>query len=155
MIGTSLTTWAFIGKVNEIRREQPGFAALYKSALSTVAARTRILWFNGKATPDGEKPYSDGGEPGPEQPQDTWVGLPIGNGVLPARSLTRCWICLQIRLITWQGEYNYVRLDPASQPAHIFLVTRNILPVENHRSRIREIDYPKMLDAVRPATELF
>jgi len=136
-------------------RDNPALQ-LYDNLRFYSGGQNENIMVYGKATPDGENRILTVVKPGPEQPAG-YLGRSalLGMGFLPARSLTRCWICLQIRLIPGRESITMCGSTRPAKPAHIFLVTRNILPVETTEAGIREIDYSKMLDAVRQRRSYF
>ncbi|PDV98871.1 alpha-1,4-glucan--maltose-1-phosphate maltosyltransferase [Candidatus Chloroploca asiatica] len=58
----------------------------------------------------------------PEQVQSGWVQVPVDEWHLGATYLAHD--LLRNERYVWQGEYNYVSLDPATMPVHIFRLER-------------------------------
>ncbi|HEX6134934.1 MAG TPA: alpha-1,4-glucan--maltose-1-phosphate maltosyltransferase [Longimicrobiales bacterium] len=140
----------FIARLNRIRRTNPalhdnrtlrfhrvardGFdvdqliAYTKSSAAAPVAPTGRAIYRYEHATPP---------PPGPENNvilvvvnldpvnrHSGWVGLPLAQlGIDPARSYLVHDLIGDARY-TWDGEWNFIELDPAVVPAHIFRITQ-------------------------------
>lgn len=130
----------FITKVNQIRHDNPALQLYDNLRFYSSGSNENILVY-GKATPDGKNRILVAVNLDPNNPQDTWVGLPYWEWGFSADESYQVLDLLTDEAYTWQGEYNYVRLDPENQPAHIFLVTRNVLPLETTVAGVREIDF--------------
>ncbi len=57
----------------------------------------------------------------PRSPQEGWVGLPLGELGLGADEPFVVHDLLGGERFMWRGEWNFVRLDPAVQPAHVMV----------------------------------
>jgi starch synthase (maltosyl-transferring) len=60
----------------------------------------------------------------PHHTQHGWVEVPIADLGIPADSPYVVEDLLDSARYTWQGAWNYVKLDPAERMAHIFVVVR-------------------------------
>ncbi len=60
----------------------------------------------------------------PHNVQETWIGVPYWEWGIEANEQYLVTDLLTDTTYTWQGEYNYVRLDPNLQPAHLFVVSK-------------------------------
>lgn len=65
--------------------------------------------------------------------QSGWVQLPLEELGLDPATPYRAHDLLSDTRYTWTGEWNFVQLDPAATPAHIF-------PIERPRDE-RDFDY--------------
>jgi starch synthase (maltosyl-transferring) len=112
----------FIARLNAIRRENPSLGMF--TNLRFLQTDDDNILFYGKATPDGSNVILVAVNLDPAQPHQCTavvppeiVGVAAGEGYGVTDLVTgSSW--------TW-GERNYVRLDPAIEPAHILLVTRH------------------------------
>jgi len=110
----------FIARLNTIRRENPALG-LFANLRFLESDDDEILFY-AKATPDGGNVILVAVNLDPAQPHQCTavvppeiVGVAAGEGYQVTDLVTgSSW--------TW-GERNYVRLDPAIEPAHILLVT--------------------------------
>lgn len=129
----------FIGRVNQIRRDNPALQ-LYDNLRFYANGGNDNLIVYGKATPNGENRLLIVVNLDPSNPQDAWVGVPYWDwGISPGEPY-QVHDLLTNETFTWNGEYNYVRLDPGRQPAHIFLVSRHGATSDS-RPEVREIDF--------------
>ncbi|SFP37080.1 alpha-1,4-glucan--maltose-1-phosphate maltosyltransferase [Variovorax sp. 770b2] len=112
----------FIARVNRIRRENP--ALQRDRGLRFLHVDNDQLLAYAKASPDGENVVVTVVNLDPHNPQWGWVGLePASVGVKDGRAF-QMHDLLSGQRFTWQGDWHYVRLDPRSVPAHIFVVRR-------------------------------
>ena len=112
----------FIARVNRIRQQN---AALHdnRSLRFLPIDNDRLLAY-AKASADGSNVVVTVVNLDPHQPQTGWVGLdPASIGVAPGQSFLMHDLLSNQRFV-WQGEYHYIRLDPAVVPAHVFVVRR-------------------------------
>jgi starch synthase (maltosyl-transferring) len=108
----------FIGRVNRIRRENPSLR------------RNRNLWFNGtnndnlicysKHTDDRSSIILTVVNLDPHSMQSGTVNVPLASWGYDASKPYRVHDLLSDKIYTWRGEWNYVELNPALCPAHIF-----------------------------------
>jgi len=131
----------FITRINQIRHDNPALQLYDNLRFYSSSVTNENIMVYSKATPDGQNRILVVINLDPHNPQDTWVGLPYWEWGIGNDEPYQVLDLLSNQAYTWQGEYNYVRLDPNIQPAHIFLVTRNVLPVETTEAGIREIDF--------------
>ena len=109
---------SFIGRVNRIRRENP---ALHDN---------RNLWFNStnndqllcfsKHTDDLSNIILSVVNLDPRRTQSGTINVPLNAWGFDARPPYRVHDLLTDKIFTWRGEWNYVELDPAVGPAHLF-----------------------------------
>jgi starch synthase (maltosyl-transferring) len=55
------------------------------------------------------------------RPHDAWFGLPLAALGLPPESTFLADDVLNGHQLTWSGEWNHVRLDPAGVPAAVIV----------------------------------
>lgn len=131
----------FIGLVNEIRNANPALHLYDNLRFYNNGQNDNIIVY-GKATPDGENQIVVVANLDPYQVQDTWVGLPYWEWGLKEDEPYEMLDLLTNQAYTWHGEYNYVRLDPNYQPAHVFLLTKGgSVAKPSSSDGTREIDF--------------
>ncbi|MDP9920750.1 starch synthase (maltosyl-transferring) [Variovorax boronicumulans] len=112
----------FIAQVNRIRRENP--ALQRDRGLRFLHIDNDQLLAYAKASPDGENVIVTVVNLDPHHVQTGWVGLePAIVGVKEGQAF-QMHDLLSNQRFTWQGDWHYIRLDPRSVPAHIFVVRR-------------------------------
>ncbi|QSI31130.1 DUF3416 domain-containing protein [Variovorax sp. RKNM96] len=112
----------FIARVNRIRRENP--ALQWDRGLRFLHVDNDQLLAYAKESPDGDNVIVTVVNLDPHNPQWGWVGLePASVGVKDGRAFQMHDLLSDQRFV-WQGDWHYVRLDPHSVPAHIFVVRR-------------------------------
>jgi starch synthase (maltosyl-transferring) len=115
-----------IARVNEIRRENP---ALHQDRnLRFYPVDNDQLLFYGKATPDLSNIMLVVVNLDPHHVQSGWVRVPVGElglGTGPGSTYQVHDLIGDARFL-WQGESNFVRIDPAASPAQIFRVRRKV-----------------------------
>lgn len=112
----------FIARVNRIRRENP--ALQWDRGLRFLHVENDQLTAYAKASPDGHNVIVTVVNLDPHNAQWGWVGLePASVGVKDGQAF-QMHDLLSGQRFTWQGDWHYVRLDPHSAPAHIFVVRR-------------------------------
>jgi starch synthase (maltosyl-transferring) len=129
----------FIGRVNRIRRENPALQ-LYTNLRFFNGGSNENLLVYGKTTPRQDNIIVVVVNLDPNNAQDSWIGLPYWEWGIGVDESYQVEDLLTDQVYTWQGEYNYVRLDPAIQPAHIFKITPP-RQAEEHLPQDREIDF--------------
>jgi starch synthase (maltosyl-transferring) len=113
----------FIARVNRIRRENP--ALQWDRTLRFLHVDNPQLLAYAKTSADGSNVVVTVVNLDPHTPQSGWVGLEPGSvGVSPASRSFQMHDLLSGQRYIWQGDWHYVRLDPHSAPAHIFVVRR-------------------------------
>ncbi|MGJ7572298.1 alpha-1,4-glucan--maltose-1-phosphate maltosyltransferase [Variovorax sp. RB2P76] len=113
----------FIARVNRIRRENP--ALQWDRTLRFLHVDNPQLLAYAKTSADGSNVVVTVVNLDPHTPQSGWVGLEPGSvGVSPPSRSFQMHDLLSGQRFIWQGDWHYVRLDPHSAPAHIFVVRR-------------------------------
>lgn len=113
----------FIARVNRIRRENP--ALQWDRTLRFLHVDNPQLLAYAKTSADGSNVVVTVVNLDPHTPQSGWVGLEPGSvGVSPASRSFQMHDLLSGQRFLWQGDWHYVRLDPHTAPAHIFVVRR-------------------------------
>ncbi len=113
----------FIGRVNRARRENRALQ-LYDNLRFYQAGDNDNILVYGKATPENDNIILVVANLDLYNPQYTWVGVPFWEWGIGADEEYQVVDLLTNQAYSWQGEYNYVRLDPNYQPAHIFQIIR-------------------------------
>jgi starch synthase (maltosyl-transferring) len=113
----------FIARVNRIRRENP---ALHQDrTLRFLHIDNPQLLAYAKASADGANVIVTVVNLDPHNAQWGWLGLePASVGVNPPSRVFQMHDLLSGQRFQWQGDWHYVRLDPHSCPAHVFVVRR-------------------------------
>ena len=113
----------FIARVNRIRRENP---ALHQDrTLRFLHIDNPQLLAYAKASADGANVIVTVVNLDPHNAQWGWLGLEPGSvGVNPPSRVFQMHDLLSGQRFQWQGDWHYVRLDPQSCPAHVFVVRR-------------------------------
>jgi starch synthase (maltosyl-transferring) len=113
----------FIARVNRIRRENP--ALQWDRTLRFLHIDNPQLLAYAKTSADGSNVVVTVVNLDPHTPQSGWLGLEPGSvGVSPPSRNFQMHDLLSGQRFIWQGDWHYVRLDPHSAPAHIFVVRR-------------------------------
>jgi starch synthase (maltosyl-transferring) len=107
-----------VAAVNRIRRENP--ALQFDRGLRFLAIDNLHLLGYTKTSPDGSNVILVVVNLDPRHVQYGWVRVPTADIGLAADSSYTVHDLLTDTTYTWHGERNYVRLDPATLPAHIF-----------------------------------
>jgi starch synthase (maltosyl-transferring) len=114
----------FVARINEIRKGNP--ALQDNRSLRFLPIGNDQLLAYAKQTPDGRNVIVTIVNLDPDNAQSGWLGLlPESIGVEPGQPF-QVHDLLSDQRFTWQGEYNYVLLDPRHAPAHVFLVRRRM-----------------------------
>jgi starch synthase (maltosyl-transferring) len=112
----------FIARVNRIRRENPALQS--DRSLRFLPIDNDQLLAYAKSSADGDNVVVTVVNLDPHNTQSGWVQLdPESVGVKRTREFQVHDLLSGQRFI-WQGEWHYIRLDPHSVPAHIFVVRR-------------------------------
>ncbi|MFV0671653.1 alpha-1,4-glucan--maltose-1-phosphate maltosyltransferase [Variovorax sp. tm] len=113
----------FIARVNRIRRENPALQS--DRTLRFLHIDNPQLMAYAKSSADGANVVVTVVNLDPHNVQEGWVGLePASVGVNPPSRAFQMHDLLSGQRFLWQGDWHYVRLDPHSVPAHIFVVRR-------------------------------
>ncbi|MDR9500496.1 MAG: alpha-1,4-glucan--maltose-1-phosphate maltosyltransferase [Desulfurivibrionaceae bacterium] len=110
--------------VNRIRRENPALAHNFHLRFYPVD-NEQILCY-GKTTPDNSNIILVAVNLDPHHAHQGWLELPVGEFGITENEVYQVHDLLGGGRYLWQGPRNYLRLDPASSPAQIFLVRRRI-----------------------------
>jgi starch synthase (maltosyl-transferring) len=114
----------FIARVNQVRRENPALHSDHR--LRFYGVDNERLIFYGKTTPDLSNIILVVVNLDPHHVQSGWVHVPAAElGLDPAASFQVHDLLTDARFL-WHGESNYVQLDPAVCPAHVFRVRRKV-----------------------------
>jgi starch synthase (maltosyl-transferring) len=114
----------YIVRLNEIRRENPALTSGGPASFYPIDNDDLIAY--GRATADGGDAVIVVVNLNPYHAQAGWVNLPIEELGLDAVQPYQMDDLLGGARYLWHGSRNYVALDPASTPAHIFRVRRRI-----------------------------
>ncbi|KQW54315.1 alpha-1,4-glucan--maltose-1-phosphate maltosyltransferase [Variovorax sp. Root411] len=112
----------FIARVNRIRHENP--ALQWDRSLRFLHIDNDRLLAYAKESPDGLNVIVTVVNLDPHEPQSGWLGLEPRSVGVPSSRAFQMHDLLSGQRFTWQGDWHYVRLDPRSVPAHIFVVRR-------------------------------
>jgi starch synthase (maltosyl-transferring) len=113
-----------IAKVNRIRRENP--ALQHDRTLRFHDIDNESLIAYSKRSPEGDSFILVVVNLDPHHTQSGWVGLPLEVlGIDPDRTYQVHDLITEARY-AWHGPYNYVELNPAVLPAHVFRVRLRI-----------------------------
>lgn len=114
----------FITRINRIRKENP--ALQQTRNLQFYEVDNDYLLFYGKTTEDFSNIILVVVNLDPFHTQAGWVQVPIAElGIAPDQSYLVHNLISDDKYI-WQGERNYVELNPTSLPAHVFRVRRRL-----------------------------
>jgi starch synthase (maltosyl-transferring) len=114
----------FIARVNRVRRENP--ALHYDHRLRFYPVDNEQLLFYGKTSPALDNVILVVVNLDPHHAQSGWVRVPLDElGLSPHESYQVHDLLTGARYL-WQGETNFVRLDPAVQVAHVLRLRRRL-----------------------------
>jgi len=115
----------FITRVNQIRRDNPALHTDH--SLRFLPIDNDQLLAYAKTSNDGDNVVVTIVNLDPNNTQSGWVKLePESINVEPAQPFQMHDLLSNQRFL-WQGSHHFVRLDPHSVPAHIFVVRRRVL----------------------------
>lgn len=115
----------FITRVNQIRRDNLALHADH--SLRFLSIDNDQLLAYAKTSDDGDNVVVTVVNLDPHNVQAGWVHLdPESINVEPAQAFQMHDLLSNQRFL-WQGSHHFVRLDPHSMPAHIFVVRRRVL----------------------------
>jgi starch synthase (maltosyl-transferring) len=115
---------AFIGRVNRARRENP---ALHSDAsLRFVPVDNEQLIAYLKSVPEPENTVLAVVNLDPHHAQSGWVELDLDALGVDPRAPYQMHELLTGARYLWSGPRNFVRLDPARAPAHLFVLRRRV-----------------------------
>ena len=112
----------WIARINKIRRENRALQ-LYRN-LRFYHAESEAILFYGRMTAARDNIILVVVNLDPHRKQNSFVYVPIEEFGQMESDEYEVYDLLNDTRYTWRGRQNYVELDPAIQPAHIFLVRR-------------------------------
>ena len=113
-----------IGRVNQIRHENPAFHANHNLRFHEVDNEQIIAY--SKSSVDGSNQVLVVVNLDPHYKQAGFITLPLEVLSLDPRQPYQAHDLLTDARYLWQGTRNYVELDPQTVPAHIFVLRRKI-----------------------------
>jgi starch synthase (maltosyl-transferring) len=114
----------FILRINTIRKNNAALAA--NNRLVFYPIDNEQLLFYGKSTEDLSNIILVAVNLDPHHVQEGWLELPVEAFGIAENEIYQVHELLFDNRYLWQGRRNFVRLDPASSPAHIFLLRRRL-----------------------------
>jgi starch synthase (maltosyl-transferring) len=114
----------FIARVNRVRRDNPALRSDRGLRFFPVDNESLICYV--KSTPDGENAVLTVVNLDPYHPQSGWVELDLVALGLDAAAPYQMHELLTGARYLWSGPRNYVSLDPARSPAHVFRLRRRV-----------------------------
>jgi starch synthase (maltosyl-transferring) len=115
---------AFVSRINAIRRGNPALASNRRLAFYPVD-NEQILFY-GKSTRDLDNIILVAVNLDPHNVQEGWLMVPLEEFGIGEKEVFQVHELLFDNRYLWQGRRNFVRLDPASSPAQIFLLRRRL-----------------------------
>jgi starch synthase (maltosyl-transferring) len=115
---------AFITRINTIRRSNAALASNRRLAFYPVDNEQLI--FYGKSTEDLGNIILVAVNLDPHHVQEGWLEVPLEEFAIAEKEVFQVHELLFDNRYLWQGRRNFVRLDPASSPAQIFLLRRRM-----------------------------
>jgi len=115
---------AFITRINTIRRNNPALASNRRLAFYPVDNEQLILY--GKSTEDLSNIILVAVNLDPHHVQEGWLEVPLKEFSIAENEVFQVHELLFDNRYLWQGRRNFVRLDPASSPAQIFMLRRRL-----------------------------
>jgi starch synthase (maltosyl-transferring) len=112
----------FLARVNAIRRESPALA--HSGELVFHHAENEQIICYSRSSPDRSDILLVILNLDPNYRQSAWIELPLEEFELPADRPYQMHDLLTDARYLWHGNRNYVELDPATAPAHIFRIRR-------------------------------
>jgi starch synthase (maltosyl-transferring) len=113
-----------VALVNRARRDHPALHFDHRLRFHPVDGED--LLFYSKTTPDLSDIVLVVVNLDPHHTRDGWVHAPLGELGIPADQPYQVHDLLSGARHLWNGEHNFVRLDPQVMPAHVFAVRRRI-----------------------------
>ena len=113
-----------IGKLNQIRRENPAFRNNHNLRFHEVDNDQIIVY--SKSSPDRTNQVLVAVNLDPHYKQSGFITLPLEEmGIDPNQPYQAHDLLTDARYL-WQGRRNYVELNPLTVPAHIFVIRRKV-----------------------------
>jgi starch synthase (maltosyl-transferring) len=117
-----------IARVNAIRKEHP--ALQQDRTLRFLNTDNEMLLAYTKTAPNGSDVVVMIVNLDPRWKQSGWIELPVEG--IPGEPEYQVHDLLNEAVYTWRaGAWNYIELDPAVTPAHVFHVPRTLIPEES------------------------
>jgi starch synthase (maltosyl-transferring) len=113
-----------IGRVNQIRRENPAFRANYNLRFHEIDNEQIIAY--SKSSEDQSNEVLVVVNLDPNYKQSGFITLPLEDLGLDPRQPYQAHDLLTDARYLWHGTHNYLELDPQSVPAHIFVIRRRV-----------------------------
>lgn len=115
---------AYLGRLNRIRRENPALRQARNVRFLTVDNPELVAYAR----------WSDSGENillavvniDPHHRQSGWLQVPVSDFGVSGGQPYQVHDLISGRHFLWQGESNYVEVDPGSAPAHLFRLRRRV-----------------------------
>jgi starch synthase (maltosyl-transferring) len=123
-IGRADSLAGFIGRVNRVRRDNPALQSDEGLRFFPVDNDSLICYV--KSAPDGANAVLTVVNLDPYHPQSGWVELDLAALGLDANAPYQMHELLTDARYLWSGPRNYVSLDPARSPAHVFRLRRRV-----------------------------
>jgi starch synthase (maltosyl-transferring) len=114
----------FIGRINRIRRQNPALRRDRTLAFHAVDNDQMLAY--SKTDPDGDNVVLVVASLDPHYAQSCWVDLDLDELGLEAGRPFQVHDLLTDARYLWTGAQNYLQLDPASSPGHIFRLRRKL-----------------------------
>ncbi len=115
---------AFITRINGIRKNNPALTSNRRLVFYPVD--NEQLLFYCKSTEDLTNIILVAVNLDPHNVQEGWLEVPLEALNIEENEVYQVHELLFDNRFLWQGRKNYVRLDPAESPAHIFLLRRKL-----------------------------
>jgi starch synthase (maltosyl-transferring) len=113
-----------IGRVNQIRRENPAFRANYNLRFHEIDNEQIIAY--SKSSEDQSNEVLVVVNLDPNYKQSGFITLPLEDLGLDPRQPYQAHDLLTDARYLWHGARNYLELDPQTVPAHIFVIRRRV-----------------------------
>jgi starch synthase (maltosyl-transferring) len=115
---------AFVARVNRCRRENPALHTTWNLRFCDVDNGQLLAY--GKVSDDGSNIVLTIVNLDPVYTQSGWVTVPLAEwGIGPDQPFL-VHDLLNDQTYIWQGERNYVQLDPQTMPAHLFTIRKRL-----------------------------
>jgi len=114
----------FLARINAIRRENPALQTTWNLKFYDVDNESMLCY--GKATDDLSNLIVVVVNLDPYHKQSGWMRLPVADLEIGYDHSYMMHDLLSDNRYIWQGERNYVELDPGILPAHIFLLRKRL-----------------------------
>ncbi len=114
--------YSFIARVNAIRHDNPALQSLQGLTFLPVENDQLIAYMKR----EGDNVIVCVVNLDPQNPQSGWVGLDLKALAIEIDEPYQMHDLLSDQRFVWRGTHNFVRLDPAQSPAHIFRVRRRL-----------------------------